>query len=356
MRQFDIQKLNKLVEEGKLMVQTHPTLPLRIYKYTPETQFSREWDEVLTRCRGLVVDNDGFQYSNPIPKFFNIEELTDEQIPKLPYEITDKIDGSCVEVFWYNGHLVVCTLGSFTSDQAKLAYDILADTMPEYYPTAFMNGYTYIFELVAPENRIVLDYGSEKKLVLISVRDNDTDEEILPDTLPFPTVEKINKTLEELLIEKNREDFINKEGFVVKFSNGFRVKVKYEEYFRLHKIMTGVNEKFVWEFLRDGKPLPLENVPDEFFQYVNSVKERLLAEYDEIECKAQIAFADIFLESTGNTRKEFAFIALSKYKDVASILFKMLEGKDYKQLIWKMIEPKSTGAPKFNSFRSSNDK
>jgi hypothetical protein len=33
----------------------------------------------------------------------------------------------------------------------------------------------------------------------------------------------------------------------------------------------------------------------------------------------------------------------------------MLEDKPYDQLIWKMVEPKSTGAPKFNSFRGSDD-
>jgi hypothetical protein len=353
MKQFDINTLDRLVAEGKLMMQTHPTLPLRIYKYTPELQFSKEWDELTVRCRGLVVDNDGFQYSNPIPKFHNIEELQADpsfQLPNLPYEITDKVDGSCIEVFWYGNRLIVCTLGSFESDQAKLASQMIFDSLM-HLPFIFSNGKTYIFELVAPENSIVLDYGKEKKLVLLTVRDNDTDEELLPTDLGFECVEKINKTIEELILEKKREDFINKEGFVIRFSNGFRVKVKYEEYFRLHKIMTGVNEKFVWEFLRDGKPLPLVNVPDEFFQYVTGVKERLEKEYQDIEGGCKIAFASIYNPEL--TRKEFALQALKS--PYASVLFKMLENKPYDQLIWKFIEPKITDRPKFNSFRGVPD-
>lgn len=355
MKQFDIQKLDELVAEGKLMVQTHPNefIPLRIYKYTPEVQFSKEWDELTSRCRGLVVDNEGYQYSNPIPKFFNIEELTPEAVPNLPYEITDKVDGSCIEVFWYKNNFIVCTLGSFTSDQAMMAEQIIFDTV-KFIPLVFHADRTYIFELVAPENRIVLDYGSEKTLVLITIRDNETGEECMPDeefeTFPFPIVEKINKSIEEVLIEKKREDFINKEGFVIKFSNGYRIKVKYEEYFRLHKIMTGVNEKFVWEFLRDGKPLPLENVPDEFFQYVTGVKERLENEYNTIESCANAVFS-LLNYGDNMTRKEFALQALNY--NFASILFKMLKRKPYDQLIWKMVEPKVTDRPKFNSFRGT---
>jgi T4 RnlA family RNA ligase len=346
MNKLDINKLDQLVAEGKLMVQTEGLL--RIYKYTPETQFSKDWDELTSQCRGLVVDMDGYQFSNPIPKFFNIEELPPESIPNLPYEITDKVDGSCIEVFWYGGDLIVCTLGSFASDQAKLAEQMI--TSEHGYAYTFDAGRTYIFELVAPENRIVLDYGNEKKLVLLAIRDNDTGKEEPYEELlkVWPhVVERVDKTIEEILVEKKREDFINKEGFVIRFSNGFRVKVKYEEYFRLHKIMTGVNEKFVWEFLKEGKPLPLENVPDEFFQYVTGVKDRLIMDYTAVELSATNSFEEIYY--MGITRKDFALQALKK--PYSSVLFKMLEKKDYTDLIWKIVEPKSSEVKKFNSFR-----
>ena len=335
------------------MRQVHPTLPLRIYKYTPDLQFSNEWDELTVRCRGLVVDNDGYQYSNPIPKFHNIEELTEDKIPwTLPYEVTDKVDGSCIEVFWYNEHLIVCTLGSFESDQAKIAKEMLNEYQGQF-DALFDRQRTYIFELIVPENRIVLDYGSERSLVLLAIRHNETDEDFLPDGSCFPMVEVIDKSIEEILLEKKREDFINKEGFVIKFQNNFRMKVKYEEYFRLHKIMTGVNEKFIWEFLRDEKPLPLENVPDEFFKYVSEVAVRLENAYSDIECVSLEVFENELHKGIGMTRKEFALKALQF--SFSSVLFKMLENKDYSQIIWKMVEPKSTDRPKFSSFRGGSN-
>jgi len=254
-------------------------------------------------------------------------------------------------VFRYDGELVVCTLGSFQSDQAKIA-EILLDTKYQDNQDLIIAGDTWIFELVVPENRIVLNYGDERKLVLLAIRDwSDFEWDYLTLASHWPdVVEKIDKTIEEILLEKKREDFTNKEGFVIKFENGFRVKVKYEEYFRLHKIMTGVNERFIWEFLKEDKPLPLENVPDEFFKYVTSVTERLNHEYGEISFIANSTFREIKVE--GESRKEFALKAVqSPYR---AILFKMLENKPYASIIWDMIRPENVG-PKFSSLKKDTE-
>jgi hypothetical protein len=42
----------------------------------------------------------------------------------------------------------------------------------------------------------------------------------------------------------------SREGFVVRFSNGERMKIKGEEYLRLHKIMTNLSTTGVWEVLK----------------------------------------------------------------------------------------------------------
>ena len=199
-------------------------------------------------------------------------------------------------------------------------------------------------------NKIVVDYSGRQELILLTVRDNETDEEYLPVSIGFPTVEKIDMSLEQLMVEKKRPDFVNKEGFVLLFTNGFRVKIKYEEYFRLHKIMTGINPKFVWEFMKEGKEIPLEGVPDEFFQYVTNIKNELLEQFVKVNQSAWDAFEHIFIE--GESRKDFAMKAMqSKYR---SILFKMLEGKPYDSIIWDMIEPKFTKT-QFSSLKKMED-
>lgn len=61
----------------------------------------------------------------------------------------------------------------------------------------------------------------------------------------------------------------NKEGFVVRFKNGFRVKMKFAEYVKLHR---GVSNVRIWEFLSEGKSFEelLEKVPDEFYNWVKN--------------------------------------------------------------------------------------
>jgi hypothetical protein len=353
MKQYDNQILDQYVADGKLICQSHPTLPLKIYKYSVETVFSRGWDEITTAARGLVVDTEtGLAYTNPIPKFHNIEELPTLgiELPNEPYEILDKVDGSCIEVFRYKGQLVVCTLGSFESDQAKIARELLNDKYL-IHTRNISEGDTWIFELVVPENRIVLNYGDERKLVLLAIRTDDHDYSYYALGYVWPdVVEQIDKSIEEILLEKKREDFTNKEGFVIKFENGFRVKVKYEEYFRLHKIMTGVNERFIWEFLKENKPLPLEGVPDEFFKYVTEVQERLDDEFAHTLRSAEIEYDRIYVK--GESRKEFALKAVqSPYR---AILFKMLENKPYASIIWDMIRPENVG-PKFSSLKKNEE-
>ena len=293
-----------------------------------------------------MLDEYGNAYSNPFPAFFNAEEHPPSEIPNLPYKVYFKLDGSCIEVFYYNDTLIVCTLGSFQSEQAKIAEEMIR---VKYGIDLFQKGYTYLFELIVPQNKIVLSYGDKQELILLSIRNNDTDEEYLPEKFGnFPVVQECNSTIEQLMIEKKRQDFINEEGFVILFNNGFRLKIKYEEYFRLHRIVTGCNSRAIWEILKEGKTLPLANIPDEFFKYITDISEKLKLEYAAIELSARNIYEQIRVE--GQTKKDFALKALSEEnKHYSSIAFRMFENRDYSEIIWKMIRPEAEES-KFNSF------
>jgi RNA ligase len=125
----------------------------------------------------------------------------------------------------------------------------------------------------------------------------------------------------------------NQEGFVVRFKNGFRVKVKFEEYVRLHRILTGVSNQMIWEMLKEDKPLDemLDHVPDEFYQWVKHTRTKLLTEFLTIEnqCKQDLRI----LENRKATALYFQTCAYP------SVLFAILDKRDYKPIIWKMIKP-----------------
>lgn len=131
------------------------------------------------------------------------------------------------------------------------------------------------------------------------------------------------------------------EGFVVKFSNGFRVKLKYEEYCKLHSIVTNVSNLSVWETLSQGKSFDelLDRTPDEFDAFVKRTSEELNGKFTTIDFEHKMLF-DELRKQNFHTRKEQAeyIFKLNGYN--SKILFEMIDNKDYSSTIWRMIRPK----------------
>ena len=335
-----LEKLNKYYEDGLLYKQVHPSLPLTIWNYTEKVQYENLWDEVTLMCRGLVTDDTGDIVATPFQKFFNIEEGKFE--PTEKFEVYEKMDGSLGIVFWYRGQWVVATRGSFTSDQANKAREILR----KYNTDIMFRHLTFCFEIIYPENRIVLDYGNDEKLVLLGTFDKngkEMDVEIWSQW-GFDVVKKYDgikdyKQLKEMV--KN-----DQEGFVVKFSNGDRIKVKGVEYLRLHKIMTNVTTTGIWEYLKNGEDVMelLKDVPDEFYKKIENYIKDLRYYYFQISEDVGKKFDGMMYGKYNDKepitdRKEFAEWVLTQPKHMSGILFRMFDKKDYSEIIWNLIRP-----------------
>ena len=335
-----LEKLNKYYEDGLLYKQVHPTLPLTIWNYSEKVQYENLWDEVTLMCRGLVTDDKGDIVATPFKKFFNIEE--GKYTPTETFEVYEKMDGSLGIVFWYQGQWVVATRGSFTSDQAIKATELLQ----KYNTDIMFRHMTFCFEIIYPENRIVLDYKGEEKLALLGAFDNwGKDYDITDwDEWGFDVVKKYDgindyKQLKEMV--KN-----DQEGFVVKFSNGDRVKVKGIEYLRLHKIMTNVSTTGIWEYLKNGEDVMelLKDVPDEFYTKIKNYVKELRYFFMSISEDAGKRFDGKMYGKYNDKepitdRKEFAEWVSQQPKHLSGILFRMFDRKDYSEIIWNLIKP-----------------
>lgn len=332
---------DELVEEGWLISQSHPSLDLTIYNYSQKTQYEKYWTLETLAARGLVLNSKGDIIARPFAKFFNMEEL--DKIPNESFEVYEKMDGSLGIFFWYADDKtetlqpVFASRGSFTSEQAVKGWELL-QKLP-YHDLAY--GHTHLFEIIYPENRIVVDYGKDEKLVLLGIIESKSGREIDRENIEA----NLNDRFELVKAYYNIKSWEhlkslnepNKEGFVIKFKNGLRMKIKFEEYVRLHRILTQVSNIDIWESLMKKEPLDelLEKVPDEFFNWVKNTINELETQYQTLEREYKWIYK--IINRSAKDRKSFAEIAL-RYKH-PSLLFSMLDGKDYSEAIWKLLRP-----------------
>jgi RNA ligase len=347
---FDINILNNYIEKGLVVKNDHPTLPISIYNYSRTCQYENNWDEITKSCRGLILDQEGNVIAKGFDKFFNIEEHKPEEIPNEPFEVFEKLDGSLGILFWYQGKWILATKGSFTSDQAVRAKEILKKYNFEPIP----KGYTTLVEIIYPENRIVCGYGDEESLIVLSMINNSSGKELdytsllyISDETRMPVVKKYDavndyKTLKSL-ISKDRE------GYVIRFRNGFRMKIKGEEYVRLHRILTGFSNVNIWEYLKDGKNIDelLDRVPDEFDKWVRSTIQDLKYGCFQLRETAGKLHDGFRYGKFGDrdpepSKKEFAEFVMKQQEVLHAIMFAMWDGNNEKvdDIIWKLIKPK----------------
>jgi RNA ligase len=349
---FDVDKLDKYIRDGYISARRHPHLPLTIYNYTAKTQWEQLWDEVTKHCRGLIVDWRGEIVGNCLVKFFNYNEPNAQNIDTSgPVQVTDKLDGSYLAVCAYDGQVITATRGSFESDQALVAGQIIKAT-PEYQAALQLlcADSTAIFEVIFPENRIVLDYGTLRDIVLIGTVANF---ELANGRQLWTPASQLNwpglvvKTFDcasftEALAIPPRD---NAEGIVVYFENtGERVKIKQQRYLELHKIIFDLTPKRIWERRMAGEDIMhiLQDLPDEFHTAVIVFNDELQDRFDGIIEGVQEAYERVFdkLDSNPNwTRKDFAMAA--KGQPYAHMLFQMLDGNEegLVESAWKLVKP-----------------
>jgi RNA ligase len=94
---------------------------LQLFIYTPRCVYDDGWDEFSVMARGLVLDEaSGKVVATPFPKFFNVGERRGD-VPDLPFEAFEKLDGSLIIAFHHAGSWRAATKGAFDSEQAVWA-------------------------------------------------------------------------------------------------------------------------------------------------------------------------------------------------------------------------------------------
>ena len=283
----------------------HPTLPLLIHNYvhrsfwssSPLSSYSSQQMQQIMDSKAIILSDEneaslaltlasrslvtesstGRVISRSFAKFFNYEEKLayEPSGHEYTYEIQEKVDGSIISLFWYDGlrsssksgtfpnrdgglgQWVVASRASFSSKHTESAWNILNTRFPSLVnntrDSPLDRTKTYVFELVDNRMAIKIRYSYDPDLLLLSIIGNDGSETRIDNTgLPFRRPRKWK--LEELIAGENEPGMsrsklkqlsklqrANEEGFVITFWRTKddvypqRVKVKLESYLKLCK-------------------------------------------------------------------------------------------------------------------------
>jgi RNA ligase len=204
---------------------------LLFFDYTTAAHVANRWNFLETVSRGLIINQvTGEIVVRPFDKFFYW--ITDGRgSDGHIVTVMEKVDGSLGILYRHKGDYHITTKGSFFSPQARWASRYLND---HFDLTDLPDELPLLFEIIYPDNRIIVDYGEREDIVLLAARNRFTDEYLpfFPDLFDLAqkygfSLPKVygHNNMRDLLAETGRNDF-NFEGYVVEFSDGQRFKVK----------------------------------------------------------------------------------------------------------------------------------
>jgi RNA ligase len=348
---LDMKGFDELVEKGHIRKVQKDGMVL--YNYTDRCNFDRAWNGYSLVARGIVLEEStGRVIAKPFPKFFNLGEMEETSLKNLPlrkgYHVYEKLDGSLGITFFYKGQWHMATRGSFDSERAKRGLKMLNKRMLRYMDERF----TYLFEIIYPENKIIVNYGNEEKLVLIGAVHTNSAREVNPEALGY-VAEQLGVE-SAMLYPYSIEEIIDlqktlpkdQEGFVVRFTDGMRVKIKGDEYMKIARMLSNMTPLAFWEAMKQGI-IPrqyLAQLPEEFRKDYEPIVRDLEGHYHMIQQEV----IDDFMKLPGHdmtereSRKRIALFIKNEPLMHRGAMFPLLN-KNYEvtdEYIKKKIRPK----------------
>ncbi len=211
---------------------------------------------VVQEARGIIIDTETLEVlAWPFRKFGNFNERYADEIDWSTARVQEKVDGSIIKL-WFDPARDAwrfSTSGNICADEAPVGGDLhltfghlirQAENYGQIPFDSLDHDKTYIFELVSPATRVIIQYGAVR-LYHIGTRHNRTGVEseedigvIKPRTYPLGSLEECIAAARAL----NRnvtEEAVTGEGYVVVDAAWHRVKVKSPDYIMVHGFLTG---------------------------------------------------------------------------------------------------------------------
>ena len=312
--------------------------PYVILNYGPKAPIIGRWTPAEQVCRGLIVDRrTGEVAARAFNRFWNYGE--NGRVSTAPItHVHEKADGSLGIYLRTDDGLRITTRGSFDSEQAQwatswLRYNHNMDGLDD--------ALTPLFEIIYPGNRIVVDYGDRRELVLLAVRNRHTGAYLPHDDVVslanrhgfgLPKVYDVNDPAE--LVSLCAGLPANEEGYVALFEDGQRFKFKGDAYKALHRLVTRLSFARVLEAVTAGTVDDMMTaIPDEFLGDAKAWLGEIRTERDRIRKLVKAALRT----APSGDRKALALHVTRHpdFRDVAPYVFASIDGGDVDALIFK---------------------
>lgn len=339
--------LEKEVIEDRIRKTTFGNLNL--YKYSENTANKRLWNATNRKARGIIIHDKTHKIvARSFEKFFNLNECDEtklEVLPKSPFLISEKLDGSCATSYLgEDGKIACATPGAFESDQAKWSTNWLRnhlESIGQLGQFEILNdGLTFIFEAIYPENLNVVTYGQRTELVLLSVISH-AGHEIHPVIVDdyanwFHFTRPRTFQFDLSLMPKFPP---NEEGYVAYWpTENFRVKIKSPEYVQLHRLKNLFTAKGFCEALSEGRYKELFEILPKHLQVVaDDIVGALRTKFFDIKTKYETIYDSV--KNLGS-RKEQAIEIQKHDKELWHLVFARLDHDDEAYMtrqIWRYI-------------------
>lgn len=280
-------------------------------------------DEYVRLCRGCIVSledpKNPAMIAAPFVKFGNWGQSFCPDIDWSSALVEQKVDGILIKLFYYdnNWHWVtnngwntdvestmITKLPSKykerSTDNCQTIQDLIDYCLAKNRVTLdrFSPNFTYMFELISPKLRILVD-NPHTDLVYLGCRSNlsyneyplDVAKILIPVINHFNTVKYFDlHNIDEVLELCNSYKGDQDEGVVVVDNNFNRIKIKCEDYIRLkgYRNMFDTTEEQIWKGMREGTIDDALQVFPELNERIQAIKEtairykKLLESYGEI--------------------------------------------------------------------------
>jgi len=314
---------------------------VKVHSFKYNLNIEGMWDEDHhLNMRGITFVNEKV-VALPFAKFFNVGQTEETQNLDLsnPQSIYQKMDGSLISFFFYDEYKITLkTMKSIESDVALDCNNYVIKHRPDImgYVTRLLSfNYSPMFEYVSQKSRIVINYG-ESDLYYLGSRNMETGEIVLPhDDHEINNGRSESIKLPRLLKQEDLEEFLERddeEGVVITLKNGMMVKMKTDTYCALHRIITEISPKRIFENILEDK---LDDAKGLLYQHGlgDDIKQ-----LETVEKYYQKRFAEISKIAT-DLHEEHKHL---ERKEIAIKLFQSKELKCYAPMVMKLLDDRST--------------